>query len=366
MAVREYTADEVVQMLNRTPLFMTSLDESDGAGGENIELEALKALAYEGSRADVAANFREQGNENARVRRWGVARGFYEQALGALRQERREGELVDEEGNLRSVEEEEKRERVLEEACWVNKALCELELRNYRACNLACAATLRLNPTNVKAWFRSASACLALDKIPEAADACARGLEIDKANAALLALEKKINARAHYLGAQMSAQRAREEKKRRKGATLAAALGKRGIVTRVTDKAPDTQDAEVALEDEGDEDSLLKVPVIFLYPLEAQSDFVKGVGEDESLFGHLEYVLPVPWDGEGEYGLEGVECYAETAAGGLVKVGRKVTLGKLLGGGRVEVVDGLVTVFVVPAAKAKGWIEEFKRRKGRG
>ena len=31
-SVRSHTADEIVQMLNRTPLFMTSLEDSDAAG----------------------------------------------------------------------------------------------------------------------------------------------------------------------------------------------------------------------------------------------------------------------------------------------------------------------------------------------
>lgn len=42
---------------------MTKLDETDGAGGENVELEALKALAYEGEPHEIAENFKKQGNE---------------------------------------------------------------------------------------------------------------------------------------------------------------------------------------------------------------------------------------------------------------------------------------------------------------
>lgn len=132
-SVKQHTADEVLEMMNRTPLFMTSLDETDGAGGANIELEALKALAYEGTRAEISGNFREQGNEMARVKRWADAREFYDKALAALRmpagkpQDAEEGEPdmdvveVDE-------EEEAKKERVIEEACWVNRALCNLEM----------------------------------------------------------------------------------------------------------------------------------------------------------------------------------------------------------------------------------------------
>lgn len=55
----------------------------------------------------------------------------------------------------------------------------------------------------------------------------------------------------------------------------------------------------------------------------------------------------------------------ETVAGGLIKVGKKMSLGKVLGSGKAEVVDGLVTVSVVPKEKTADWIEEFKKRKGK-
>ncbi|KAK2054136.1 TPR-domain-containing protein [Colletotrichum caudatum] len=115
--------------------------------------------------------------------------------------------------------------------------------------------------------------------------------------------------------------------------------------------------------DEDDPASSLVFPAVLLYPLRLESDFVKAFGETERLADHLAYILPPPWDDGGEYTPDGVECYMETAAGGLVKVGKKATLLKVLGGGAVEVVDGIVRVYVVPAARAKGWIEEFKLKK---
>lgn len=39
---------------------MTKLDNSDGDGGENVELEALKALAYEGEPHEIAENFKNK------------------------------------------------------------------------------------------------------------------------------------------------------------------------------------------------------------------------------------------------------------------------------------------------------------------
>jgi hypothetical protein len=128
--IRQYTADEVVTMLNRTPLFMTTLDETDGKGGVNEELEAFRALAYEGTRAEVAGNFREQGNEQARAKKWINAKGFYDQALATLRAPQTEQPEDTPELDIVQLndEDEAKKELLVQEACYVNRALCNLEL----------------------------------------------------------------------------------------------------------------------------------------------------------------------------------------------------------------------------------------------
>jgi len=123
--------DELVKEMNRMPLFMTSLDDTDGKGGENVALEALKALAYEGTRAEIAENFRQQGNERARAKQWTDAKEFYDKAIAALRGPQNAPD-PDAEGpdviNVELDEEEEaKKERATEEACYINRALCNLE-----------------------------------------------------------------------------------------------------------------------------------------------------------------------------------------------------------------------------------------------
>ena len=124
------SVDELVQEMNRIPLFMTTLDDSDGAGGENVELEALKALAYEGTRAEIAQNFRDQGTELVRYeKRYAEAREYYSKALQALQSPPPEpnpeqGPKVVEMDD----EAETAKERAIREACLVNRALCHLEM----------------------------------------------------------------------------------------------------------------------------------------------------------------------------------------------------------------------------------------------
>ncbi|KAF7673064.1 hypothetical protein GT037_009015 [Alternaria burnsii] len=367
--VKSQSVDDLMKEMNRMPIFMTSLDETDGEGGENMALEALKAMAYEGTRAEIAENFRQQGNECARAKQWTDAKEFYDKAIAALKGPQTNPDPDAEGPDVIPVEldekEEAEKERVIGEAVYVNRALCNLEKKNYRSCIQDCIATLKINPANIKAFYRSATAGLALDKLQEAAWACDRGLALDASNAPLKALKTKIDARKQYIDSVEKARREREEKAASERATMKLALRSRNILTRSTEKPPDLEDATVRLENSLDPSSTLAVPVILLYPMHSQSDFIKAFSEKEKLDEHLDYIFPLPWDEQHEYTIDNVESYMETAAGGLIKVGKKMSLGKVLGSGKPEIVDGLVTISVVPKDKAAGWIEEFKKRKGK-
>jgi hypothetical protein len=134
-ASKSQSVDDVLKEMNRLPLFMTTLDETDGEGGENIHLEALKALAYEGTKAEIMENFRQQGNECARAKQWTDAREFYDKAIAAFHAPPPEPDpedgpkIIDVELN---EEEEAKKEKDTIEACYVNRALCHLEKSKYR------------------------------------------------------------------------------------------------------------------------------------------------------------------------------------------------------------------------------------------
>jgi hypothetical protein len=228
---------------------------------------------------------------------------------------------------------------------------------------------LRLNPKNVKAFYRSSSACLALDKIPEAEDACSRGLELEPKNTALLALQKKISSRKAFLEKQERERRERAERLALETRTLNEALKKRGIKSRKTKNGKELElpeDAKVTLSDPVDASSTLSLPVMFFYPLHSQTDMIKAFEESDTLNEHLGYMLPLPWDETAEYKTAAeIDCYIETVTGGLVKAGKKLPLGKILSSGKVEIQDGLVRVYVVPAARSAEFIEDFKQKKQR-
>ncbi|OWP05516.1 hypothetical protein B2J93_7860 [Marssonina coronariae] len=368
--IRDKSGTEILADLNKLPLFMTDLEENEG-------LEALKALAYEGTPLEVAAGFKERGNECFKEKGWRDAKEFYGKGIDVLLIEVRKrqaratltskvsgkgnGKGVEEDGE--KIDEEVKKEIAVLEASLINRAACHLELKNYRSCTLDCGSVLRINPRNVKAYYRSSKALLALDRIEEADDACARGLGIDPKNKALQVVAEDIIKRHTLVAARKAKELARAQRQRLETMTLAAALKARGIKTRKTARPPEMEDTAIRLVPEPtDPTSALAFPTVLLYPLHLESDFIKAFNETEPLGHHLSYILPLPWDREGEYTERGVECYMETVKGGLVKVGKKVPLLQVLGGGAVEVVDEVVRIFVVPKAKAGSWVKDFKAK----
>lgn len=237
---------------------------------------------------------------------------------------------------------------------------------NYRSTTLDCAAALRLNAKNVKAYYRSCLALFALDKLAEASDACTRGLAVDPTNAALGGVATKIEARQTSLNAIEQKRQEREQHVQKEQFMLNTALRARNIRTRSTAQPPDLEDAAIHLSpDPIAPTSTLMFPVVLLYPLHLQSDFIKACSEMDTVLNHLEYIFPLPWDERHEYTLESVEFYMETGSGGLIKVGKKVSLGKVLGSPGVEIVDGVVRINVLLKSGAAGWIEEMKIRKGK-
>lgn len=356
------TSDEILAELNKSPLFMTELEEND-------DIAALQALNYEGTALENGADFKERGNECFKVRGYVDAREFYAKGISILfleERKRRNGEVTKSPEGVPDSEEEIAAQRDMLEAMYVNRAACNLELDNYRACWLDCTAALRLNPRNIKAYYRAARALLKVDRIEEADDMCARGLSFDEENKGLRAVADAIVKRAKEVDARRKKEEERKASERRREYLLKSALAARNIPVRKTDKPPEMEDAKVSLvPDPEDPRSNLSFPVLLLYPVHFETDFIKGFEETHTLEDHLGYVFPLPWDEEKVYSLANVTCYVETKEGGLLKMGKKASLLKVLSTGKVEVVDELVRIYVLPTNKADEWIAKFKEQKAK-
>ncbi|ELQ42838.1 TPR repeat protein [Pyricularia oryzae] len=384
---RSMTTKEILDDLNKSPLFMTDLEEND-------DIAALQALAYEGTPLENASDFKERGNECFVEKRWADAREFYTKGINILAAEirrRARGELPGEDSERKKREaeqaaaerenglneaestapttsgalssddpEEIKKEAAVLETLYANRAACQLSMQNYRSCTLDCAQTLTLNPRNVKAFYRSAKALSAMGKMPEAEDAAKRGLAVDPDNAALKTVAAEIVERQAKLSAKQKAEADRQVRERRRQLLVKAAIRQRGVRMRTTPKPPEMEDARVQLvPDPDDANSELAFPAIILYPVDAQSDFIKAFGENDCMNSHLSYLLPLPWDRDAGYTQTGVECYVATEKGTLVKLGKKVPLIKVLSMPSVVVEDELVRIFVLPKSKAAKWVKDF-------
>lgn len=357
------TSTEILADLNKHPLFMTELEDND-------DVAALQALAYDGTPLENATNFKVQGNECFRGKQWADAKEFYSKGIAIIVTEERRREKglpsvkTDTHEGSSDEPDEVEGERACLEALYVNRAACQLELGNFRMAVADCGGCLRVNSGNVKAYYRSGRALVRLGRVGEADEACARGLALDPENKALRELAGEIVRRAKEVDEKRRKEEARSEKEKREEMVKKAALRARGIRTRATEQPPEMEDAGIKMvPDPSDPTSSLVFPTVLLYPLHLESDFIKAFGETESLEQHLRYVFPLPWDKQGVYTVNGVECYAETMSRGLVKVGKKVPLLKVLGGGNVEVVDEVVKIFVVPRAQAEEWVKDFKMKR---
>lgn len=342
------TTDEVLEELNRMPFFMTSLDNTDGAGGSNVELEALKALAYDGEPHEIAENFRNQGNDLYKVKRFKDARALYEKGIDVKCEDDKINELL-----------------------LSNKAACELELKNYRRCINDCKLALGYNPKNIKCYFRMGKAFLALDHFEEAREAASFGLNFEPENKYLLNLVETFTKRENDI--KIYAQKKLQEQQIRDGKQIILdnAMKLRNIKTIQTTGSSDLiKDTKIALEDPLDFESQLIFPAIVMYPTTDEFDFVGAVSELTSVNELLDIVLerPQEWfemEGHENFSSKKLVGYMETLAGGLVKVGKKISFHDILKMVKpcIPMFDNAIKIYFVPKSESEAWLEKWDKKK---
>jgi hypothetical protein len=85
-------------------------------------LDALRALEHEGTRAEAALNCRELGNKAAKANSWLYAKQCYTNGIAVLTASEDKWEQP------ADIETELLQLRETKEACYVNRALCNLKL----------------------------------------------------------------------------------------------------------------------------------------------------------------------------------------------------------------------------------------------
>jgi tetratricopeptide (TPR) repeat protein len=97
-------------------------------------------------------------------------------------------------------------------------------VENYGKVLEDCGRVLRGDAGNVKALYRSARACFALDKLDEAEDAITRAIEIDSSNKSFQSLLSDISKRRGAVTARAEETIKKVQHKREVERTLKAAL----------------------------------------------------------------------------------------------------------------------------------------------
>lgn len=340
------SVDDVMEELNRSPFFMTKLDESDGSGGQNMELEALKALAYDGEPQEIAENFKNQGNGQFKIKQYKAAIEYYNKGIAID---------LDDPKIMSSL--------------YLNRAACNLELKNYRKCINDCIDGLRYDPKNVKAYYRMAKAFFTIEKLDEALSALEFSLGLDPSNLASKALLTKIQQKKHELetiAAKKDAERLHKEILQDKLKT--AIKGRNYLIINTPRPAELLDGAKLSLEDPEDIESQLIFPAMIMYPTTDEFDFVASISELTTPWELMELVLqrPQEWfeDPKHEnFTPKRLDAYMETESGGLIKVGKKASLHKALSTPqpKIPLFDNALRIYLVPRIDAEKWLSGWDK-----
>lgn len=339
---KDKTTDDVLAELNKMPFFMTQLDDS----GENAGIEALKALAYEGEPHEIAGNFKNQGNDSYKEKDFKGARSLYTKGIDVKCNDDK-----------------------INEALYANRAMCELELKNYRLCINDCKNALSLNPKNLKCYYRMSKAFFLLDKLDESLETIDFGLKIDSSNISLQNLLQSVVKKQEEIKAREIARLEKERRIALQKEILTDALKERNVSSIKTSQPAELlKESKLKLEDPLDLESQMIYPAIVMYPTIDEFDFVAEVSE---LTEVQELISLVMQKSETWYDLpnhsgfanQRLNAFMETQSGGLVKVGNNLNFHEILRkeSPRVTLFDDAIKLYIVPKSEAKSWITKWDR-----
>eukprot|EP00286_Rhodomonas_abbreviata_P009667 CAMPEP_0181336852 /NCGR_PEP_ID=MMETSP1101-20121128/27667_1 /TAXON_ID=46948 /ORGANISM="Rhodomonas abbreviata, Strain Caron Lab Isolate" /LENGTH=428 /DNA_ID=CAMNT_0023447229 /DNA_START=9 /DNA_END=1296 /DNA_ORIENTATION=- len=276
---------------NSHPYFMTDIDAEIAKG--NPFVEGFQQLLYEDPPEVIAENKKTQGND-------ALKRGpkYYDDAI-KLYTSAIDAGSSDAKANA---------------VYYSNRAAVQLLKRNYGKVVEDTDAALKLDPANVKSYFRAGKALAALYKWQLAIQKFEDGLKVDPENKDMKKLleetkkkhaaqqqevKKKEMEKAKSLVADSSKTRAARKAIEERGVTLGEAVGGQNV------------DASV------DDNGHIHWPVLVVYDEFDQSDFVQDVHEGTTVEEIMQMIFdpsqpPPDWDVERRYKVESVRVYYAT------------------------------------------------------
>lgn len=105
-----------------------------------------------------------------------------------------------------------------------------------------------------------------------------------------------------------------------------------------------------------------------MYPEYKESDYIQSFNETNTFQDHLEIMFeqPAPWDLRNEYTIDNIELYFEDIRGlnpKLIKIGKKLPLGKILSLDQYIIKNGVPSFIVLPKNSPfkQEFIDKFKK-----
>jgi len=300
------------------------------------EFQALKALLLDDgdlTTKEKAEMQKQKGNGQLKykMQKMYIRKAVEEYTLGialcedALRCEKNssgveEGEKEEDEATTTTTtttsdekeEEIERREiRTLLSQLYNNRAFAALNIGNNKRCVEDAEKCLELDETNIKAYFRAATACKNLFDYERCLKFCKRGLEVEKDAPELKTLKKVAKKR-------YEAEKAENERRleiNRGSEVLAKTLTQ----TKKIKWGPPRLHTGQRLPEYDEQAKEFAFFTLIVYPEFDQTDVIQQFREHDSFKAHLDVLFdpngpPLPWDEKNEYDRNSVRLYYETNA----------------------------------------------------
>jgi hypothetical protein len=268
-------------------------DEMPDNAEDNPDMAAIQAAIDESSPEERAAGFKEQGNRAMKTGLKQRKKFYLRQAI----EQYSEGLALEfEDPPLRAI-------------LYSNRAQVNLLLGNNRNAMLDGHDAIRIDPTNLKAYFRAAKGALALRLYDKCREYCDAGLKICS-EATIVALRAQADEEERAEARRKEEEAARQAAARGPARHLAEQLSMRNW--RIGRPQFSVGDRKPRIDTNHDE---VVWPVLFFYPEAAmQSDVVEDFGEHDTFAAHLDRMFgpqapALPWDEANEYSRTAIEVY---------------------------------------------------------
>lgn len=194
-----------------------------------------------------------------------------------------------------------------------NRAHAALLLGNLGKALDDATQSVRLQPRNVKGWFRAAKSSLGLQKLDECVEFCRHGLSVEEDNKDLKALLKAANK---------ALDRRADQLRHDEAAKVKVSAYLREIEKRQLKLGPPTMgtgERMPELSTDVTNVNAMKYWVLFVYPESMQTDVIESFDERSTFADQLDdmfgaHAPPLEWDSSGNYARQRVELYYQTNA----------------------------------------------------